>query len=408
MYKISYIQPKFLPKIDLPLSKSLSNRLRVLQYLYPNSISVEEWSDAEDSTLLIDALEKNLDYYNFGLAGTSIRFFLAVAALEGRACTLDASERGRERPIKPLIDSLILLGARIIYLQKDGFLPIRLLGGEKLKGGSIAIDASVSSQFITALLLIGPKMEKGLQLNLKHQAASSSYWKMSCILMNNLGFEIIQQETRIDISHVKSILTKNITIESDWSSAAYPIQTVLETHSQIQIRNLNANSFQPDAVILKILKPLGLRFEQVGPDLMLWMEKQDVSSLPSLDASSFPDLAISMAVLFSSLGIKCKLSGLQTLDIKESKRFSHLYASLSSLSEISLDEQNFSLDFQKQKSHSGPLLLQTENDHRFVMAFTPLAYKFDLRINEYLSVVKSFPNFWKEMVKLGFYHEKLN
>lgn len=410
MYRIRYHRPEKSLPIDLPLSKSISNRLRVLQYLYPKAIQVEKWSEAEDSLILIKALQQQSDDYNFGLAGTSVRFFLAVAALEGRACTIDASERGRQRPIKPLVDALRQLGSEIIYLNKEGHLPVQLLGGTELRGGMVHLNASVSSQFITSLLLIAPRMEKGLKIQWEGESVSSSYWQMSCVLIRELGIKVQEEEQSIEIEYTPSLEPQLVTIESDWSSAAYPIQTLFASKQELILKNLNAKSVQPDAILLKILKPLGLRYKQMGTNLLLWLDepKQKTMEFPNINASNFPDLSISIAVLLGSLGIQFQLSGLETLEGKESKRLSHLYSSLSQIADLSLDEDLATLKFGGVKKHEGILRLETAYDHRFVMAFTPLSSLFSVELNEVESVVKSFPNFWTEISKLGFYHEKLS
>lgn len=384
--------------------------MRILQYLYPSCIQIDQWSDADDSILLIEALQTYSDHYNFGLAGTSVRFFLAVAALEGRKCVIDASVRGRERPIKPLIDALRQLGSEIIYTNKEGCLPVELLGGAPLTGGVVQLDATVSSQFLTSLLLIAPKMEKGLRIQWTGQSVSASYWKMSCVLMRQLGFEIEEKQQAIEIRFAPQITSSFFSIESDWSSAAYPIQTLFASKQPLTIKNLNAQSFQPDAILLEILKPLGLKHKQLGNDLLLWLDETTPKchELPKINASDFPDLSISLAVLLMSLDCRFTMSGLETLEGKESKRLSHLYDSLSQIAELSLDLELATLQFSAVKKRHGSLQLHTAFDHRFAMAFTPLASTFDLYINELESVAKSFPNFWIEMKKLGFYHEKLS
>jgi len=387
--------------ITLSGSKSESNRLLILQALFPN-LSIENLSTSDDTQVLAKCLKATNKVVDVHHAGTAMRFLTAYfASKQGAEITLTGSPRMQERPIQILVDALKSLGAEIEYLKTPGFPPLKIKG-RKLIGNTVKIKADVSSQYISALILIAPTLPNGLQILLEGNITSRPYLKMTLSLLQKLGIETEFNENTIYISSIKRIDDTTITVESDWSSASYFYSLVsLSKASKIQLSSFYKNSLQGDSALVSIYKILGVETHFVNSKSIL-ISKKDIA-LPatlSLDLVNTPDLAQTIAVSCFGLGMECRLTGLHTLKIKETDRLKALKTELEKLGgEVEIDPN--SLHLLKSSRIISDQAIDTYQDHRMAMAFAPLSLKTNLSINDAEVVSKSYPDFWKDIEKTG-------
>lgn len=377
-------------------SKSESNRLLILKQLYPN-INIENLSDSDDTKHLQDALVSNENRIDIGHGGTTMRFLTAFfAATEGKRVTLTGSERMQNRPIKVLVDALQSLGANIEYAGKEGCPPLKI-SGQKLDKNSVHIDGGVSSQYITALLLIAPKLPNGLELHFKGEITSAPYINMTVSFLKNLGIECSWEGKTIKVLPKNSIEGKTVVVESDWSSASYFFSFVaLSENVEIELSSFKKNSLHADAISPEIYQHLGVETMYNDHGIIL----KNTGNLNSdffkeLDLTDAPDLAQTLAVSCFGLGIECYLTGLHTLKIKETDRLQALKIEIEKLGgEVHITDSTLHLKPCKQiKSDQS---IATYNDHRMAMAFAPLSLKIPMFIEDPEVVSKSYPNFWKD------------
>ena len=384
--------------VNLPASKSISNRLLVMRALSGGALEVENLSTADDTRLLDAALRTNGNELWMGHAGTALRFGLAWAAVTPGVRTLKGSERLSQRPVGPLIDALRTLGADITCTEREGYAPLRI-AGRNLKGGSLTLDASVSSQFITALMLIAPTLEGGLELNLSGKPVSTPYLRMTARLMRSAGVEVERTDTRIFIPE-STYAEATVEVEPDWSAASYFYTAVaLSRDLEVELLGLSAKSLQGDAAVADIFKRFGVntRFTVRGA-LLSASEIFDDSD--SFDFLSCPDLAQTVAVAAAGLQIPFSLTGLQTLRIKETDRIAALAAELAKCGTGCKAEPD-TLHIRHFSDVSDMPSIATYHDHRMAMAFAPLALALgEISIEDPEVVTKSFPEFWAEMGKV--------
>jgi 3-phosphoshikimate 1-carboxyvinyltransferase len=388
--------------INLPASKSISNRLLIIEAITKMQIRGIGYSDASDTQILQELIAQLPTSANAGAGGTTFRFCLAyMASLDGYEGVLSGSERLMERPVAPLVDALRLLGADIEYQQKEGFAPL-IIRGKKLKGGKIPIDASTSSQFLSALLLVAPLMENDLVLEPQGQIISQPYLQMTIDLMLQCGFHIEQSETSIRVQ--PSIPTKSIeiAIEKDWSAASYWYSMVaLSNHANITLSGLQLNSIQGDVQCAEIFDAFGV--ETVETDSGIRLEKTQIrQSDLFIDCIKTPDLFQTYAVTAAALNLNVHFSGLQSLRLKETDRIWAVCNELSKMGvefaypfphEVTINAQNSRFD----QSYS----IETYEDHRMAMAFAPLVLKLpSLTIQDPNVVEKSYPTFWSDIQKV--------
>jgi 3-phosphoshikimate 1-carboxyvinyltransferase len=395
--------------IKITGSKSETNRLLLLQAVYSN-ISLENISKSDDSDVMDEALQKskigNLQssITNVHHAGTAMRFLTAYFAIqEGNETILTGSSRMKERPIKILVTALKKLGAEITYEEKEGFPPIRIFG-KKITNNKVSLPADVSSQYISALLLIASKLENGLELNLEGEITSIPYIKMTLALLNKIGVETSFTENRITVNHKATIANHKATIESDWSSASYfySIIALSDVGTEITLSSYKKNSLQGDAALDEIYKEFGVETVFNDND-SITISKSNLENQKSLicNLQSSPDIAQTIAVTSFGLGVGCHLTGLHTLKIKETDRLEALKTELSKLGATVSVTQD-SLTLQPNKRINQNIEIATYQDHRMAMAFAPLAIKVPIRINEAEVVSKSFPTFWDDLRAIGF------
>lgn len=391
-------------KVSLSIngSKSESNRLLLLQAIYPN-LSIKNISDSEDTFVLCEGLKITKGKVNVNHAGTAMRFLTAhFATLEGTDILLTGSNRMQQRPIKILVDALLQLGADIKYVNEEGFPPLRIMG-KKLTGNQVSLKANVSSQYISALMLIAPSLKTGLNIHLEGKTTSLPYLKMTASLLKKIGVSCMFSNNEISIKPLRKIEETTIEVESDWSSASYFYSLVaLSENSSLTLQHYTKETLQGDAELVTIYQKLGVKtvFDEVEKSISLSKSGKRLPKKLSLDLANTPDLAQTIAVSCLGLGIGCALTGLQTLKIKETDRLSALKAELEKLGAIvTVTEDSLKLLPSKLKIENA--IIETYNDHRMAMAFAPLSLLFPITINDPMVVEKSFPTFWKCLEKTG-------
>jgi 3-phosphoshikimate 1-carboxyvinyltransferase len=383
-------------EITITGSKSESNRLLILQEFFPN-LKIDNWSNSDDTSLLQNALKSTENTINIGHAGTAMRFLTAFYAVQAnRNIILTGSHRMQNRPIKILVDALRELGSDISYLNKTGYPPIQI-NGKHIEKDTVTIDGNVSSQYISALLLIAPSLKNGLTIKLKGKVTSIPYIKMTLSLLNNLNISTEWHDQTIAVFPKTNITNKTISVESDWSSASYYYSLVaLSKDAEIHLSHFKKDSLQGDASLVDIYEKLGVstRFTDKGIRLKKIMDK----ALPkhiNLNLVHTPDIAQTIAVTCFGLGIDCGLKGLHTLKIKETDRLQALQTELKKLgAKMRVADDSLHLRSDKIRAHCS---IDTYEDHRMAMAFAPLSLKIPLTINNAEVVSKSYPKFWEDL-----------
>lgn len=388
--------------VEITGSKSESNRLLLLQALFPE-IELKNISNSDDSNLMMRALASKDEVIDIHHAGTAMRFLTAFfASKDGRDTILTGSKRMKERPIKILVDALIDLGADISYEENAGFPPIKIKGKQLLEG-KVSLAANVSSQYISALLLIASKLKNGIELTLVGEITSVPYINMTLSLLNEIGVEISFKENVIKVlPSSQNIKSKTLTVESDWSSASYyfSIVAIAEVGTEITLSSYKKNSLQGDSCLVEIYKHFGVSSTFKGNTITLRKEAVDLKPLV-LDLKNAPDIAQTIAVTCFALGIKCDLSGLHTLKIKETDRLVALKTEIEKLGgEVEITDKSFHL--QPSAEINEMVSIATYNDHRMAMAFAPIALRQALVIEDAGVVSKSYPTFWDDLKAIGF------
>lgn len=391
-------------------SKSETNRLLLLKALYP-AISLENASNSDDSEVMANALALNLapntlnpSLIDIHHAGTAMRFLTAYFAIqENQEVVITGSSRMKQRPIKILVEALQKMGAEITYQEKEGFPPIKIIG-KKLVNSKVSLLADTSSQYISALLLIAPKLENGLELALEGKITSLPYIKMTLALLDELGIETEFVDNTIKVKPQPIIHKSQFIIESDWSSASYfySIVALSEIGTTIKLSSYKYNSLQGDSILSEIYKDFGVQ-TIFNMDNSITISKGTNSNLKylSLDLNQAPDIAQTITVTCFGLGIGCQLTGLHTLKIKETDRLEALRIELGKLG-AKITVTNNSLTLETSAKIESGIEISTYNDHRMAMAFAPLALKTDITIQDAEVVSKSYPAFWNDLKNIGF------
>ncbi len=394
--------------ISVTGSKSETNRLLLLQALFPN-ISIENSSNSDDSEVMTKALLPNtqnptsenqvIDIHH---AGTAMRFLTAFFAIqENRTVTLTGSPRMKERPIKILVEALRQLGAKIEYIENEGFPPIKITG-QKLSQSKVSLPASVSSQYISALLLIGAKLENGIELTLEGEITSVPYIKMTLALLNDLKIQTSFEGNTIKVYPKPEVETKVMTVESDWSSASYFFSiAALSQNATIALTSYKESSLQGDSALVEIYKKMGVETHFDGNKMTLVKQENFNLETVNFDLNNTPDIAQTIVVTCLGLGIGCHLTGLHTLKIKETDRLEALRIELTKLgANISVTNESLTLLPSPTINHN--IKIATYNDHRMAMAFAPLAINVPIIIENAEVVSKSYPDFWEDLKSLNF------
>ena len=394
--------------IQLPSSKSISNRALIIRALSGSSMPIDNISDCDDSRVVEDALMHMPHVIDIKAAGTAMRFMTSLLCTVGGEHVITGTERMRNRPIAVLVDALRSLGADISYEEKEGFPPLRIRGGE-LAGGCLALSGNVSSQYISSLLMIAPTLKHGLVLELTGEIISRPYIDMTLAIMRQFGARAQwngDKQIRVEAVPYSPI---HYYIESDWSAASYWYEIVALAPNEdvcITLPGLFRESLQGDSAIARMFCDLGVETIYEDKRVRLCKTGHKVKEFIQ-DMVNQPDLAQTMAVTCCMLGIPFKLYGLQTLRIKETDRIAALQKELGKLGYTIYAEGDDILSWNGEKAEEAKDLdatgIDTYEDHRMAMAFAPIALKrSNIIINNPEVVSKSYPNFWQDLEKCGF------
>lgn len=406
--------------VNVPSSKSISNRALILQHLFGDeTVSISNISEARDTQLLMECLDqivfhkksiysnnKSAYVIDASNAGTAYRFMTALLSITPGKWILTGDSRMQFRPIKPLVDSLLSLGADIKYLEKAGFPPLQITGKE-LIGGHIYSNTQQSSQFVNALLLIAPTLSKGITIELEPNPVSESYIDNTIGVLKMFGVDCYKHNNLIEVKHTKNI-NKNYEVEPDWSSIAFFYEiAALSNEAEIIIENISPRSIQGDFNIVQIGKQYGVESKFVKDCLIITKNNSSINKSNEIfefDFRSTPDLTQPIAAMSASLGIDTFFKGIDHLALKETDRIKAMENELHKINvEFTRSNEFHILKNPKEWSAINSLFFKTYKDHRMAMSLAPLCLKFgEIEIEDPMVVEKSFPNYWTELEKLGF------
>ena len=395
--------------IKISGSKSESNRVLILNSIYKN-IKVSNLSNSDDTILLKSALDNLNEKIDIHHAGTAMRFLTAyLSTVEGKRFILTGSKRMKERPIGILVEALKDLGFKINYLEKNGFPPLKIFGN-KSKISNISLDSNVSSQFISALILIAPTLENGLKIKLEGKIVSKPYLNLTLNVLKKIGISYSFKKNIIEIKNVKKIRNNDYLIESDWTSLSY-FYSIVAVNKKINIKlnNFFKDSFQGDSILNKIFIDLGVetKFLNASEILLSPIKKYKKPNNLSLNLIDSPDLAQTIAVTCMAMKIPVEITGLQTLKIKETDRILALNNELTKFgAKIKYDDS--SIVIYPPKEIKKNINIDTYNDHRMALSVAPLGLIVPITINDPDVISKSFPEYWNNLSQLGFNLKNLN
>lgn len=389
--------------VPLPASKSISNRALILNALSYSPYEIVNLSDCDDTAVMVEALNSNGKDFNIKAAGTAMRFLTAFLSKVIGEWTLTGTERMKNRPIKILVDALNSLGARIEYMEKEGYPPLRIFGSA-LQGGEIALSGGVSSQYISALLMIAPLMEKGLTLQLEGNIISKPYIRLTLQLMKQFGVKGDWREQTIRVAP-QEYSPIRFTVESDWSAASYwYAMTALSKNAEIELLGLFKDSLQGDAAGAGLFSQVGVKTVFTERGVLLKRNGNRPEKLV-YDFVNEPDLAQTFVVTCVLLHIPFRFTGLQSLKIKETDRIEALKTELRKLGFLLTDRNDSILEWNGERCapETDPVIA-TYEDHRMAMAFAPAALVLPegIRIAEPGVVSKSYPRYWDDLKAAGF------
>jgi 3-phosphoshikimate 1-carboxyvinyltransferase len=385
-------------------SKSISNR--ALLMLTIAGCRPEEWlsnlSSAKDTRIMQRLLARPVDVYDAGDAGTVFRFMTAYLCLQDGRQVLTGSERMLERPIAPLVNALRSLGAYIEYLGREGYPPLRI-GGVRPKGGAVQIQADVSSQFLSALLMIGPYLTEGLEVSLQGTPVSRPYLEMTLRMMRYFGTEAQWTDSETIKIPPGEYLPRKMMVEADWSAASYwYAMAALSERADLALRGVFADSLQGDAVISEMAALFGVETQYETSGVRLLYEGAPPAESIDLNFLDCPDIAQTLAVICAGMGVPARLSGLATLAIKETDRIAALQRELHKIGVQMKPTGTDAYQLSGRADLSKHPVFATYGDHRMAMAFAPLALLGPIGIEHPEVVEKSYPDFWERLRALGF------
>jgi len=408
MFIVTIPNKQFKEKIQLPASKSESNRVLIIEALakYQGDLQdykIQNLSTARDTKILQAHLQTPETKLNVFDAGTTMRFLTAFCCITQRSVVLSGTPRMHERPIGILVDALRELGADINYFEKTGFPPIGIFGFEQ-KNNRLSIEGNVSSQYISALLMIAPLLKGGLELTLKNKISSKPYILMTLELMKYFGIEYEWKENLIRVREGKYQM-KNYAIEADWSAASYwySVVALAEIGTEIFLPFLKKNSLQGDSIISQIMEFFGVETDFQVEGIKIKKIREPESDSFSYDFTDCPDLAQTIVALCVGKNIRLQATGLESLRIKETDRTQALANEVAKFGFdfYTKDEKNWILSPKNPIIPHQTAIISTYDDHRMAMAFAPLAMIQPLGIENESVVEKSYPNFWDELQKIA-------
>lgn len=388
--------------VALPASKSISNRALIINSLTENALPIENLADCDDTNVMIKALSFDSDCIDIGAAGTAMRFLTAFLTDRKGVWQITGSQRMRNRPIKVLVEALRALGAEVEYLEKEGFPPLKIYG-KKLKGGVIDIDGGISSQYLSALLMMAPVMEQGLQLNIRGTLISKPYMRMTLEVMRCYGVQAQWMENTVDI-RPQNYRPTAFRVESDWSGASYWYQMLsLVSSGELLLKGLFSESLQGDSRVAEWFEVLGVHTEYVEEGARLTKIQQKAQTFEA-DFTDQPDLAQTLAMTCFLKNIPFRLTGVQSLKIKETDRIAALIAEGRKFGAVFTEKDGCILEWSGELCSFDPNpFVDTYEDHRMAMAFAPVALVHgSVQINHPEVVSKSYPTFWDDLKSFGF------
>lgn len=385
--------------ISLPASKSISNRALILNALAYSPYEIQNLSDCDDTRVTVKALDSNDTTFDIGAAGTAMRFLTAFLAKTVGEWVITGSERMKNRPIKLLVDALTSLGARIEYVEKEGYPPLRIFGSAMM-GGEISLNGGVSSQYISALMMIAPYMQNGLKIKLEGNVISVPYIQMTMTMMKEYGVDVTFENNVIDIKP-QTYKPVQYKVESDWSAASYWYEILsIAGKGQIFLTGLNQNSSQGDSKVAELFERLGVKTVYQAEGVLLTSTGNYTSTF-EYDFVNQPDLAQTFAVTCCLKNIPFHFKGVQSLKIKETDRIAALINELAKLGFVLFEPVDGELAWAGERcAPASSISIATYEDHRMAMAFAPAALVTPLVIEEPQVVSKSYPNFWNDIEKL--------
>jgi 3-phosphoshikimate 1-carboxyvinyltransferase len=408
--QIKAFAPKYVKgKVILPSSKSLSNRVLVINALSGNrGMLPENVSDCDDTRVMIKWLDGCDETVDVGAAGTAMRFSTALLAVSEGYRVITGSERMKQRPIALLVDALRGLGAEIEYVGNEGYPPLRIKGNPTMKGGCVSLSGGVSSQYISALLMIAPMMEEGLTLTLTGDVVSRPYIDMTIGLMRDFGAKVMWMDDNVVRVEPRVYSKRDFFVESDWSACSYWYEMVALGDGDVLLPGLFKDSFQGDSRVAELFSMLGVATEYVDGEGMgacvHIYRTGDVCGRLDLDLVEQPDLAQTLVVCCCMMGVPFRFTGLQSLKIKETDRINALRTEMRKLGYV-VGEENDSVLYwngERCEADTEPVI-DTYDDHRMAMAFAPCALKLgEIRINDPHVVSKSYPGYWEDLRSVGF------
>ena len=407
------IAPKALNQtIKLPASKSISNRAMIIHALSGSNVLPDNLSDCDDTEVIIQALQNNPYEINIKAAGTAMRFMTAfLATRNGEEHVITGTERMKHRPIGVLVDALRHLGADITYVGEEGFPPLCIKGG-KLEGGLLEVPGNISSQYVSALLMIGPMLSNGLTLRLKGDIISRPYIDLTLCMMREFGAIADWSDYETITVQAQRYKERSYYIESDWSAASYWYEMIAlskEADDEVRLEGLMDGSKQGDSSVRYIFSLLGVKTtfntteEGVPTTVTLRHSGRCVPRL-EYDFVNSPDLAQTFVVCCCMLGVRFHFRGLSTLKIKETDRIEALKTEMHKLGFVLHDVNKSELYWDGERCEpQQDAAIDTYEDHRMALAFAPAVFRLDhLCINNPQVVSKSYPNYWEDLIKAGF------
>ncbi|MDD4821094.1 MAG: 3-phosphoshikimate 1-carboxyvinyltransferase [Bacteroidales bacterium] len=388
--------------VQLPASKSISNRALIIHALCNSDSPLENLSDCDDTDVMIAALTQGKSTIDIKAAGTAMRFLTAYLAQQPGEWILTGTERMKNRPIRILFDALRTLGGQPEYLEKEGYPPLKITG-TTLKGGTITLDGSISSQYISALLMIAPKMHNGLKIDLSGTVISKPYIHLTLSLMREFGIESNWTGNTISIAP-QAYKPTPFVVESDWSAASYWYQmAALCDEQEIELLGLKENSYQGDARLTEIFSLLGITTHYTERGVLLRKQKEHCDRFV-YDFVDQPDLAQTFVVTSALMNIPFRFTGLQSLKIKETDRIHALIEEMKKLGYRLRESEENVLEWNGERCTAEEVpVIATYEDHRMAMAFAPAALKLkEIRIEDPQVVSKSYPNYWENLKQAGF------
>ena len=400
--------------VELPLSKSISNRVLMIESLAGITQLVPQYAECDDTaamqaalSIISDASRDEVTTIDVGAAGTAMRFLTAKLAITEGEWLLTGSERMRQRPIAPLVDALRTLGATIEYVGEEGCPPLRI-SGSLLPGGEVSIRGDISSQYTSALFMIAPMLSQGLAIELLGEVVSMPYIQMTASLMMQLGASMEQDEAVIRIAPTGYHRIDGLTIEADWTAASYWYElAALMPKCRIELPGLRRDSLQGDAALVDLYDPLGVATSFNDEGAVLTSTRCDLSAYDQ-DFCEQPDLVQAVAVTCAMKGLPFCLEGVQSLKVKESDRIEALRCELLKLGCELESSDGTILEWQgKRIAPAANPVISTYDDHRMAMAFAPAAVVVgELSIDDPLVVTKSYPTYWRALEQAGFNLDK--